>query len=276
MLFRYADGLGAQVTRGFLFLLLSCSTTSAQSGGCSTHTAAGYHVGVCISNMNGMALPDFYVDASAGASNCEIVVITNDASNGFLGSTTVDCTVGHKVIYPVGTFDDAITLHASATLSIAGVQTQIGSSPSVVVPGTTSLNYTYTYPIASPPYPSPQQVLKLATTNFQNLFPFPSCGNIITVGQTCDLGPGPFNPIEVVDISPTSFSFLSLPGHAEGAGRVILFSFFVDGTTNNLDFDVFAKGPWSASAQGTVSTGAAQALWQKYANNLKTAVAHLT
>jgi len=222
-----------------------------------------------------MALPDIHVDASAGASNCQIVVSTNDATNGFLGSTTVDCTVGHKVIYPVGTFDSTITLHASATLSLAGVQTQIGNSPSVVVQGTTSLNYTYDYPIASPPHPSPQQVLKLATTHFQSLFPFPSCGNILTVGQTCNLGPGPTNPIEVVDISPSSFSFLSLPNHAEGAGRVILFSFFVDTTANGLNLDVFAKGPWSAGAQVTVNTGAAKALWQSYANNLKAAVAHM-
>ena len=60
-LLRYADSLGAEVTTEFFFLLLLCNILSTLSGGCSTYISAEYRVGVCIRNMNGKALPDFYV-----------------------------------------------------------------------------------------------------------------------------------------------------------------------------------------------------------------------
>ncbi|MGW2938496.1 hypothetical protein ACWDA7_43530 [Streptomyces sp. NPDC001156] len=75
-------------------------------------------------------------------------------------------------------------------------------------------------------------------------------------------------------IGTTSFTFLSLPGHTEGPGRIITFSFQQDPTTQRLYLDVNAQGPWSWSSEITRDAGTARGFWQDYASNLQAAIAN--
>ena len=74
----------------------------------------------------------------------------------------------------------------------------------------------------SPPPPSPQALLRMAIYRFAVYFPFTwGCGWTIHVGEVCSLDG--IAPIRVMSITSTSFTFLSLPGHPEGANRLITF-----------------------------------------------------
>jgi hypothetical protein len=146
------------------------------------------------------------------------------------------------------------------------------------------LEYEYDYQLVCPPtppfpavIPSPQQILQMATNDFQALFPFPDCGNVISVGQVCHLSglfglPGD-NPIKVYGIDSTSFTFLSLPGHAEGAGRYISFTFApLIMEPDCISLYVHAWGPWSLTAEITRDSGLAESVWASYANNIADAI----
>ncbi|XXX77073.1 hypothetical protein WMF30_56430 [Sorangium sp. So ce134] len=112
----------------------------------------------------------------------------------------------------------------------------------------------------------------IATNHFSDYFPFPGCGDVLEVGQTCnllDIDLGYFDveaPIEVTDITSNEFYFLSLDGHPEGAGRVIKFAIYV--IDNDLRLGVRAWGPNTTAARLTVESGAATAIWGQYAWNL--------
>lgn len=262
----------------FVITIILCENLStAQSGGCASSSGNGFQVGICISNMNGMAISDMFVDQSATTTDCHMDIQTwNENIDEMVGSTTVDCSAGHKVALPLGPFSNAMILHSYCVLTIAGTQYSIGASPSVTIQSARDLTYNYGYVLAYPPTPSAQQMLQMATNNFQALFTFHNCGNVISVGQICHLGtggPGGDNPIEVVAIGTTSFTFLSLPGHAEGAGRLITFSFVVDPMTLRLYLDVAARGSWTIQAELTRDGGVANNFWKEYANNLQAAIA---
>ena len=115
----------------------------------------------------------------------------------------------------------------------------------------------------------PQALLRMATRNFSAYFPFGGCGSQITVGMICTLDdhlPGGA-PIKVLDISATSFTFLSLPGHPEGADRMITFAFRTD-SNGHTDMTVWSRGPSSIGAVGTILTNAEYYIWGFYAGNL--------
>jgi RHS repeat-associated protein len=100
--------------------------------------------------------------------------------------------------------------------------------------------YEYTYDISSVPY-SPEDVLNEVTHNFSEYFPFKGCGSVLTVGLECTLKYGPTgNPIRVESMTATSFTFRSLPGHDEGANKLITFSFWEN--DGNLQLSVCASG----------------------------------
>jgi hypothetical protein len=63
------------------------------------------------------------------------------------------------------------------------------------------------------------------------------------VGKECSLGFGPKdNPIRVTSITARSFTFRTLPGHSEGANKLITFSFSQDPETCDLTRTVRACG----------------------------------
>jgi hypothetical protein len=139
------------------------------------------------------------------------------------------------------------------------------------------LSYNYGYVLSYPPAPSPQAMLRMAVSHFSAYFPFQGCGQVLKVGQVCNLiGPNGNNPIRVVAIGPTSFTFLSLPGHFEGPNRTIVFSFIEQLqpiATHRLFLNVHASGPSSPGAVTSVATGQAHGTWQDYATNLQRGIA---
>lgn len=110
----------------------------------------------------------------------------------------------------------------------------------------------------------------MATHNFSTYFTFSGCGTQLIVGMSCTLDTGvPFvgAPIKVVGIGETSFTFLSLPGHPEGADRLITFSFGTD-SDGQTEMTVWSRGPGSLGASLTIATGIAFLFWHTYFDKL--------
>lgn len=118
------------------------------------------------------------------------------------------------------------------------------------------------------------------TEHFDAYFTFRGCGHKIRVGDYCGLNTianpvsGPA-PIEITSIAPDGFSFKSLEGHPEGAGRTISFRFVSrPGTSDpgkrNVYLIVTAWGPpTGASAAGPLNSETlARYAWGKFSRNL--------
>ncbi len=143
------------------------------------------------------------------------------------------------------------------------------------VPGseTNGMEYDETYIFPDNPAPDPKALLKMLIDNFNKYFPFPSgCGTLV-VGEICVLKAFAFfdAPVKVVAITATSFTLISLPGHPEGANRLITFSFgrTTDGQTY---LDVWSRGPGSWGAFGTIATGLDYEIWAYLFSNLDVGV----
>jgi hypothetical protein len=256
-------------------------------GGCTPHAATeGFDIGVCIDDhgTSTTAYPDVYVNSApllGLRESCKIDVETWDDHNHKLGDTPVDCSIGNHKAAPL-TVASTTRVHSFARLWFDGSSYPTADSPTVTINGINELTYNYGYPLAYPPAPTPEAVLTMARNHFSAYFPFGGCGTALHVGQICHLtgtgpagtwGPGSDNPIQVVSVGTTSFTFLSLPGHAEGPGRIITFSFLQNPMTQRLYLDVSAQGPWSLASESTRDTGAARGFWQAYASNLQAAIA---
>ncbi len=119
---------------------------------------------------------------------------------------------------------------------------------------------------------SAQSVMSEVGTNFWRYFPFGSdCLSLPGVGGVCQLYfAGTSNPVRVVGRTATSFTFVSLPGHSEGADRYIRFTFFKAGADPFADIrlEAYAWGPWTASAAATIDSGLAYTFWGEFASNV--------
>jgi hypothetical protein len=108
--------------------------------------------------------------------------------------------------------------------------------------------------------------------NFYAYFPFSSnCTSLPPVGGQCNLySAGITNPVRVVERTATSFTFISLPGHAEGANRYIRFTFYKVGIDPQADLRLQAQawGPWTAAAAATIASGLAHYFWSQFAANV--------
>jgi len=171
----------------------------------------------------------------------------------------------------------ALVLGLLAVVALGIVNLAGGSQAAAATRKPQDLTYNYGYVLSYPPAPSPQATLHMAVTRFSTYFPFQGCGQVLKAGQVCNLvGPNGNNPIRVVAIGPTSFTFLSLPGHFEGPNRTIVFSFIEQLqpiATHRLFLNVHASGPSSPGAVASVATGQAHGTWQQYATNLQRGIA---
>ena len=127
---------------------------------------------------------------------------------------------------------------------------------------------------------TPQSVAREVIEHFDAYFTFQGCGQKIRVGDYCGLNTianpvmGPA-PIEVTSIAADGFSFKSLEGHPEGAGRTISFRFVSrpgtsDPTKKNVYLIVTAWGPATgASMTGPLNSETlARYSWGKFSRNL--------
>jgi hypothetical protein len=171
-------------------------------------------------------------------------------------------------------------------LAVAGLAGPAAGAPHAVpantVPAAASarvaqdLGYNYAYSLGIP-WPqsvlqTPASIMTEVANNFYAYFPFASsCVSLPAVGGRCDLyNAGTTNPVRVVERTATSFTFVSLPGHAEGADRYIRFTFYKVGTDPYADLRLQAQawGPWTAAAAATISSGLANYFWSQFAANV--------
>jgi hypothetical protein len=266
-----------------LFHLAEAASTN-NTGGCTTYIVQGLKLGLCISNMHGVALPNLFIDMSRlyilGAINCRLYIETWDDQGNMYDSTSASCTTGVQLVVPIGPFPKDVVLHSFARVHFGDGQNITGSSPGLAIQASIPLSFNYKYLISSPPTTSAEQVLRMATHDFQALFPFHDCGSVIRANTNCSLGngsgflPQANNPVKFMAIGGTNFTYITFPGHYEGPSRVFTFSFIISNTT--LCLEVASSGPWNPTAQALHDSGAARSFWEGYADNLRAAIANGT
>jgi hypothetical protein len=143
------------------------------------------------------------------------------------------------------------------------------------VPGGGYGSYHYGYQFSTAESRTKEQIMSEIQKHFNKYFTFTADEGEFVNGATIDLK-GPFGenePVKVASLTPDSFSFISLPGHNEGAGRTITFS-IVPSDDNpipgrlNWELRVAASGPL---AKGSLVPGASwlnKGIWQVFADNL--------
>ena len=142
-------------------------------------------------------------------------------------------------------------------------------------PGCGYGSYHYGYQFSTGEGWTKEQIMSEIQTHFNNYFTFTSDAGELVTGVKINLE-GPFGenePVQVTAIAADSFSFVSHPGHNEGAGRVIKFS-IVPAADNpvpgrlNWELRVAVSGPLS---RGSLLPGASwlnKGIWQIFADNL--------
>ncbi len=154
-------------------------------------------------------------------------------------------------------------------------QSPVAESPSPEAPGGGYGSYHYGYEFSTAEGWTKEQIMNEIQQHFNNYFTFTADKGELINGATVNLR-GPFGenePVRVSGITPDSFSFVSLPGHNEGAGRTITFN-IVPSSENpipgrlNWELRVAASGPLS---KGSLVPGASwlnKGIWQVFADNL--------
>lgn len=133
-------------------------------------------------------------------------------------------------------------------------------------------SYTYTFDLGLAG--DPRDVAAAVRTTFGDFFPFAGCGTSITVGERCDLRFGPTeNPLRVVRITSSSFTFRSLKGHFEGADRLITFS-FQRSKSGSVILKVHSRGPavrwwYRVPFAKRVNRGVAHHFWERFAGSIR-------
>ena len=116
-------------------------------------------------------------------------------------------------------------------------------------------------------------------TDFGAVFPFSGCSGKMEIGRECVLGYGPFdNPVRVESITPRSFTLRSLPGHIEGANKLVTFSFYVAKSGNTImkvhatgNDNLLQKVPFAKRANRLAAAGK----WRRYANAINKRYPHI-
>ncbi|WP_143204924.1 hypothetical protein [Streptomyces sp. CB02009] len=141
--------------------------------------------------------------------------------------------------------------------------------------------YNYEFPLGTAPLMTPEMVMDGAAWWWIPTFPFDEqCGvtdnnsqAMPPVGTTCDLiNLGLSNPTYVAERNATNFKFDTRPGHFEGEGRFIRFSFHQDSMWN-LSMKVHGWGDWHPQTQASIESGVIEAYWHHYADVLKAKIA---
>lgn len=136
-------------------------------------------------------------------------------------------------------------------------------------------SYHYGYQFSTGEGWTKEQIMTEIQKHFNYYFTFTGDTGELVEGAKINLD-GPFGedePVQVADIAPDSFSLVSLPGHNEGAGRVIKFS-IVPAAANpvpgrlNWELRVAASGPVSRVSLIPGASWANKAIWQFFADNL--------
>lgn len=118
---------------------------------------------------------------------------------------------------------------------------------------------------------TPNKLNAHVMANFNKFFPLRGCGRSIRVGKRCSLRfAGLDNPVRVSAAGSNYFELLSLPGHKEGAGKKIRFSFHrvCSRGSCSMRLRVRARGSSAWYQRGPLShpnTFLARQMWRQFA-----------
>lgn len=135
-------------------------------------------------------------------------------------------------------------------------------------------SYHYGYQFSTSEAWSQKQIMQEVLNNPNKYFTFTGDQPKIVEGAVINLnGPAGPEPVKVTKVTDTSFSFISLPGHHEGAGRVIEFSVVPAAASPvpgrlNWELRVEASGPLSGLSVLPGASWFNKGVWQVFANNL--------
>jgi hypothetical protein len=146
--------------------------------------------------------------------------------------------------------------------------------PPAPEPGGGYGSYHYGYKFSTSEAWSQQEIMKEIQDNYNNYFTFTGDQPKIVEGAVINLnGPVGPEPVKVTKVTDTSFSFISMPGHHEGAGRVIEFSVVPAAASPvpgrlNWELRVEASGPVSGLSAIPGAGLFNKGVWQVFADNL--------
>jgi len=135
-------------------------------------------------------------------------------------------------------------------------------------------SYHYGYQFSTSEAWSQQQIMQEVLNNYNKYFTFSGDQPKIVEGAVVNLnGPAGPEPVKVTKVTDTSFSFVSLPGHHEGAGRVIEFSIVPAAASPvpgrlNWELRVEASGPVGGLSAIPGANWFNKGVWQVFADNL--------
>jgi hypothetical protein len=135
-------------------------------------------------------------------------------------------------------------------------------------------SYHYGYQFSTSEAWTQQQIMREIRKNYNQYFTFTGDQPEIVEGAVINLnGPVGPEPVKVTKVTDMSFSFISLPGHDEGAGRVIEFSIVPAAASPvpgrlNWELRVEASGPLSDLSLVPGASWFNKGVWQVFANNL--------
>jgi hypothetical protein len=118
---------------------------------------------------------------------------------------------------------------------------------------------------------TPQSIMSYFQSHLQSVFPFSTGGcNSITLDEVCDLEfGGKINPVEVENVTSTSFEFVAQQGHIDPAGSTITFSICTEDGENYLQ--QIANASTAAPLVNLLFPSLADRLWSYQAENLSAA-----
>lgn len=135
-------------------------------------------------------------------------------------------------------------------------------------------SYHLEYHITGIPQYEARFIVPTLNTDFNRWFQYPGCPTHVKIGSRCNLDtPFGIAPVVVVGLTDYGFALRSLPGHFEGEGRTIRFTFYTAdkvGLPNDKTMHVDAWGPVSNLSVGGPfnGTGADIAAWRPFANKI--------
>lgn len=153
-------------------------------------------------------------------------------------------------------------------------QGPLPEEPAPPDPGGGYGSYHYGYQFSTSEAWSQKQIMQEILDNYNKYFTFTGDQPRIVEGAVINLnGPAGPEPVKVTKVTDTSFSFISLPGHHEGAGRVIEFSIVPAATSPvpgrlNWELRVEASGPLSGLSVVPGASWFNKGIWQVFADNL--------
>jgi hypothetical protein len=153
-------------------------------------------------------------------------------------------------------------------------QSPAPEDPPPPAPGGGYGSYHYGYQFSTSEAWSQQQIMREIQNNYNKYFTFTGDQPKIVEGAIINLnGPAGPKPVKVTKVTDASFSFISLPGHHEGAGRVIEFSVVPSAASPvpgrlNWELRVEASGPPSGLSLVPGASWFNKGVWQVFADNL--------